>query len=238
MPDSRPVPAARETTGSLLALQAVRVDEDELFHHVREPRCVVNGDLAAHRMSGKYDAWQSERLAEGPKRVGEARHVVHSVRLVGEPQPGRSIAIARRSGGKTRRSLSQSAADPAHPWTMRSAGAPSRACPVSRKWIRTPFACTKRDTRELYTGVRGIVECVDKGFILHAAERTRSGRTEVHFCRPPRERGDLCHRGAPRDSVLLRSRGRRAEGPARSSSVRRPRLVSSSPIDGPWTVHR
>jgi DNA polymerase-2 len=44
-----------------------------------------------------------------------------------------------------------------------------------------PFTVTNLDTTALCTGVRGIVEAVDKGFILQAVERTHAGKTEVHL---------------------------------------------------------
>ena len=44
-----------------------------------------------------------------------------------------------------------------------------------------PFTCTKRDTRALYHGGPWYSRAVDKGFILHAAERTHLGRTEIHL---------------------------------------------------------
>jgi len=47
--------------------------------------------------------------------------------------------------------------------------------------MRMPFTVTNLDTTALCTRVRGIVECVDRGFILQAVDRTHAGRTEVHL---------------------------------------------------------
>src|ERR1017187_6965168 len=47
--------------------------------------------------------------------------------------------------------------------------------------MRMPSTVTNRATTSLCTRVHGIVECVDKGFILQAVERTHAGRTEVHL---------------------------------------------------------